>query len=231
MNLNLLSAGAAKGLVLALQEAFLAETGTRIVGTFGAVGVIEARLRGGEPCDVVVLTAAMIDRLAGEGRVLAATVAPLGRVRTGMAVRDGSPHPPIGDRAALRTSLAAASTLYCPDTERSTAGIHFLRVLEALGLRETIAGRLRSFPDGATAMRELAHSTDVAPLGCTQVTEILYTPGVRLVGPLPVEFELATVYSVAVTADSPHQPLAQSFAALLAGPATRVLREHGGFEA
>ena len=48
---------------------------------------------------------------------------------------------------------------------------------------------------------------------------------------LPAEFELATVYAIAVAADSPHPDLAQSFAALLAGPAAKLLREHGGFEA
>ena len=47
-------------------------------------------------------------------------------------------------------------------------------------------------------MRELAGASDASPLGCTQISEILYTPGVTLVGPLPTEFDLATVYSVAV---------------------------------
>jgi molybdate transport system substrate-binding protein len=131
----------------------------------------------------------------------------------------------------LRASLEAATSLYCPDTERATAGIHFAKVLTALDLHDAVAARLRTYPDGATAMRELAQSVEPWPLGCTQVTEILYTPGVRLVGPLPAEFELATVYAIAVAADSPHPDLARSFAALLAGPAAKLLREHGGFEA
>jgi hypothetical protein len=36
------------------------------------------------------------------------------------------------------------------------------------------------------------------------VTEILYTPGVELVAPLPPRFELATVYTVAVSARAAH---------------------------
>ena len=38
---------------------------------------------------------------------------------------------------------------------------------------------------GATAMRELAGACEATALGCTQATEIRYTPGLALVGPLP----------------------------------------------
>ena len=40
-------------------------------------------------------------------------------------------------------------------------------------------------------MREMAASDEGNAIGCTQITEIKYTPGVALVGPLPVEFELS----------------------------------------
>ena len=60
-------------------------------------------------------------------------------------------------------------------------------------------------------MRALADTTGPGAVGCTQVTEILYTPGVDLVGPLPAEFTLATMYSVAVgtprAAPRPRPPL------------------------
>ena len=44
MDLNLLSAGAAKGLAEALQAPFHAETGAGISGIFGAVGTTDAVL-------------------------------------------------------------------------------------------------------------------------------------------------------------------------------------------
>jgi molybdate transport system substrate-binding protein len=79
-------------------------------------------------------------------------------------------------------------------------------------------------------MRELAQSSAAHPIGCTQVTEIAYTPGVTLVGKLPAEFELATGYSVAVTTRAHHPELAARFAALLAGPGSGELRRQSGFE-
>jgi molybdate transport system substrate-binding protein len=62
------------------------------------------------------------------------------------------------------------------------------------------------------------------------VTEIKYTPGVALVGPLPAEFELATTYSVGVYYKA-HQPeLARRFVELLSGATAREIRLNGGFE-
>ena len=148
---------------------------------------------------------------------------------TGIAVRSGEPRPAIADRAALRETLAAATALYCPDPERATAGIHFVKVLRELGLWPDVAPRLRSYPSGAVAMGELARAQGPGLVGCTQVTEILYTPGVTLVGPLPVEFELATVYSAAVSSRARHPELARRLVEMLAGPTAARLRAAGGF--
>ena len=83
-------------------------------------------------------------------------------------------------------------------------------------------------------MREMAASSDRHAIGCTQVTEINYTEGVQLVAPLPVEFELATVYAAAVTArtmrDTTQANLAAQFIALLTSDGAASLRAAGGFE-
>ncbi|MFO1323319.1 MAG: substrate-binding domain-containing protein [Burkholderiales bacterium] len=226
--LAVLSAGAAKGLVEALQASFRDETGAGIVGTFGAVGAIREQFAGGAACDVLILTAAQLAELERVASVVADTIAPLGRVATGVAVRSGDPHPGIADRRDLADTFGAGKALYCPDPERATAGIHFVNVLRALGLWPGAAERLRAYPSGAIAMRELAQACGDGLVGCTQVTEILYTPGVELVGPLPAPFALETVYSVAVAARSRHPDLARRFAAHLAGPDSRELRERGG---
>ena len=230
MDLNILSAGASKGLVESLQAQFSAETGVGIHGTFGAVGAIKEKALAGEPCDVIILTAAMIDELARFGIVLTETVAPLGCVRAAIAAREGDTLPDISGREALRKLLLASAAIYMPDAERATAGIHFVKVLHALGIFETVKPRLRSYPNGALAMRELAQSSEFPAIGCTQVTEIKCTPGVTLVGPLPAEFELATAYAVGVYFKA-HQPeLARRFAELLSGETARELRLDGGFE-
>jgi molybdate transport system substrate-binding protein len=228
--LRVLCAGAAEGLVAALQDRFADETGTTVLGRFGAVGAMKEALLGGEPCDVMIVTEALVDALAASGELRGDTRADLGRVRTGVAMRDGATLPDIATAMALRRSLLAADALYFPDPERATAGIHFVKVLRRLGIHDEVATRCRAFPNGATAMRELADIRSPRALGCTQITEIHYTNGVRLAGPLPDEFELSTVYTAAVARQCARPELARRFIELLSGAQSRALRLAGGFE-
>jgi molybdate transport system substrate-binding protein len=224
--LRVLSAGAAKRIVEALAAPFEQEARLQIDATFDAAGAIrDAFVAGG--AGVVILPAPMQEALAAAGRVDRASIRPLGRVPTGIAVASGVAAPRVADADALRASLLAAPALYCPDTTRATAGIHFAGVLRALGIDAQAAPKLRAYANGAQAMAALAASGPSGAIGCTQITEILYTEGVTLVAPLPAPFELSTVYAVAVAAgaDAP----ARAFAARLAGPASSALRRSGGF--
>ena len=230
MQLPFLCAGAAKGIFTALAATFTAQTGVEPRGAFGAVGSMKEKFLAGEPCDLIILTAALIDSLEAAGDVVPGTASPLGRVRTGIAARAGDPLPAIADAAALSSALAAAAAIYLPDPQRATAGIHFVDVLKRLDLYAAAAPRLRVYPSGAVAMRELADAPESGCLGCTQISEILYTSGVTLVGPLPPGFDLATVYAVAVSTRARQPELARQFAMLLSGPGSRSLRTEGGFE-
>jgi molybdate transport system substrate-binding protein len=229
--LHVLSAGAAQGIVGALAPAFSSATNADIRASFGAVGAIKSKLLAGEPCDVVILTAALIEELVYGGQVRAGTARELGRVHTGVAVCTGDRVPDVASSDALREALCAASSIYVPDMQQSTAGRHVARMLKSLGISDDVASRLRMFPNGATAMRSLAGEGDDRSMGITQVTEILYTEGVSLVRSLPAEFELATVYSAAISSGARHAAAAGEFIAMLSGAESGALRHKAGFEA
>jgi molybdate transport system substrate-binding protein len=228
--LKLLSGGAAQGLVAQLRERVAEEIGCTIDGTFGAVGAMRDKLLAGEPCDVIILTQALVDQLAASAQVAGASQQPVGVVKTGIAVKNGESAPAVGDTQSLRAALLAARGVYVPDPVKATAGIHFMQVLKALGIDAQLGERLRAFPNGATAMHEMAESTESGLLGCTQVTEILYAPGVQLVGLLPREFELATVYTAAVCVRAEDPLAALEFVRMLGGAEAAALRKAGGFE-
>jgi molybdate transport system substrate-binding protein len=230
VTLHLLSAGAAQGLARAIEPEFTAETGVALSASFGAVGAMQQRFDAGDACDVIVLTVALIDALAASGAVRSGARATLGRVRTGVAVRANDAAPDVTTPDSLRAALLAADAIFVPDMERSTAGIHVAKVLRELGIDAAVRERLRAFANGATAMRELAASVSARPIGCTQHTEILYTPGVRLVAALPQQFELATEYVAAVTTRAADPVLAARFVHALAGAEAQALRAAGGFE-
>ncbi len=225
---HLLSAGAAKGLVLALQPDFERGSGLQLASTFGAVGAMREQLEAGAPCDAIVLTRSMVDALAAAGRTVADSVRDIGWVHTGVAVPQGAAAPAVADAAALRALLQSARAIYLPDPERATAGIHALKVLREL--QQAQPERLRLHANGAAAMAAMARAADAASVGITQVSEILYTPGLQLLGALPPPFALATLYSAAVVKGASQAEAAASLLALLSAPARASLRQQSGFE-
>lgn len=228
-SLKILSGGAAQGLVARLAPAFREQTGLDIEGEFGAVGAMAGKLRSGWPADIVVLTAALIADLADENLVTRASISDIGRVETAIAVRSGDPLASVHDAASLREVLLGADAIFVPDTQASTAGIHVAKVLHQLSIADEVADRLRIYPNGATAMRHLAETDAVRPVGCTQSTEILNTDGVKLSGSLPKGCDLSTVYTAAVATGAPQPRQAQILIDILTDANQRDLRTGAGF--
>jgi molybdate transport system substrate-binding protein len=229
-DLKILSGGAAQGLVERLAPAFKALSGADISGEFGAVGAMAAKLRSGTAADLVILTEAVVEELTREGLVVKDTASAIGRVETAVAIRGTDQTITINGADDLRKALLAADEIYAPDTQTATAGIHFARVLAELGVAERVAGRLKVFPNGTTAMRHLAVSCVRRAIGCTQATEILNTSGVVLIGPLPQGFALATTYTAAITSKASAAGPARQLIDLLIDPRHRDLRTEIGFE-
>jgi molybdate transport system substrate-binding protein len=248
---NFVSAGAAQGLVATLAK----DAGVEVAGSFGAVGAMREKLLAGEACDVVILTHTQIAELAALGRVDALTSADLGSVPTAVAVRasDAPPGPrdapwvpgprdapwvpgprdapwvpEVSAEGPLRAALLAADAIYFPDPAKATAGIHFAKVLDLLGVSGEVAAKLKTFPNGTTAMRAMAQAAG-RPIGCTQATEILATDGIRLVAPLPPGFDLETVYTAAVSRDAADPKGAARFVETLTGETSREARSRAGF--
>ena len=227
--LNILSGGAAQGLVGSPAAKFKTLTDFDIGGEFGAVGAMADKLRKGTPTDIVILTAALVARLAEEKLVVPASISDVGLVETALAVRAGDPRVRATDAATLRAAFLAADAIFVPDTRTSTAGIHVAKVLAQLGIAEEVAARLKIYPNGATAMHQMAESRAAKPIGCTQSTEIISTEGVVLSGSLPKGCDLATMYTAGVTTQAAHARQAQALIELLTGADQQSLRSAVGF--
>lgn len=227
--LNILSGGAAQGLVASLAPRFKAETGFDIAGEFGAVGAMTEKLRGGMPTDVVILTTPLIAGLAEEKLVVPASIADVGAVETALAVRSADAKVSVCRIADLRAAFLAADAIFVPDTKASTAGIHVTKVLRQLGIADVVAARLRVYPNGATAMQQLAASRAERAIGCTQSTEIISAEGVTLSGSLPPGYELTTIYTAAVAARATNPVQAVALIDLLTSLDQKATRKRAGF--
>ena len=228
-SLNILSGGAAHGLVASLAPAFKTNTGFEIKGEFGAVGGMADKLRNGVATDIIILTNALVAKLADEKLVVPSSITDIGVVETALAVRSGDPKVAVSNADDLRAAFLAADAIFVPDIKASTAGIHVAKVVAQLGIADEVAPRLKIYLNGATAMRELAASAAKRPIGCTQSTEIISTSGVELSGSLPKGCELATMYTAGVTTSAAHAEQAQALIELLTSADAREQRARAGF--
>jgi molybdate transport system substrate-binding protein len=228
-SLNILSGGAAQGLVGSLAAKFKEQTDLDIGGDFGAVGAMADKLRTGAPADILILTSALIATLAKEGLADSGSIKDVGRVETALAVRESDPLVSAPDAESLRSAFLAADAIFVPDTKASTAGIHVAKVLGLLGIADEVVDRLKIYPNGATAMRHMAETDAKRPIGCTQATEIIATSGIHLSGALPKGCDLATVYTAAITTRAAHAREAQVLIDLLTAADSATFRERAGF--
>jgi molybdate transport system substrate-binding protein len=198
MSLRLISAGAARGLVAKVQATFPAALESELHATFGPAGTVRSHILSGEAWDVVILTATMLRELAADGHLAEHSIVPLGKVATGIAVRGRNCHPITNETELCASLIGASGGIVLPDTRRSTAGGHLIKILTALNAHHDVS-RLREFPDGASAMQALAAYDAAETIGCTQISEMIYTSGLTIIGPLPPGFDLDTVYSIALS--------------------------------
>jgi len=209
---------------------FRRETGNDISADFSAVGAMKAKVLAGEPVDLVILTAPLVEELIRSGHVLPGTRSDLGKVGTGVAVRAGTPLPDVSNAEMLRGNMMAAARIVCPDPAVATAGKVVMNLVDKLGIASQVKEKMQYFPNGYAAMRWLAASTGTLEMGITQITEILPNKGVTLAGPLPEELQVKTTYSAGLAAQARHPDAARDFMSYLTAPAARDILAAAGFE-
>src|SRR3954468_9301964 len=93
--LKVLTAGAFKPVLLALQPAFELQSGNKLVIDNDTAGGLQKRIAGGEAFDVVFSSPASLQPLREAGKLAAEAPLPLARVAIGVAVKRGAPLPDI----------------------------------------------------------------------------------------------------------------------------------------
>jgi molybdate transport system substrate-binding protein len=194
-------------------------TGNKLNVISGFSPVFVRQINAGEPFDVIASPPATIDGLAKDGRVLAETRTKLVRSGTGVEVRKGAPKPDISSTEAFKRALLNAKSIgYLP-----TAGVP--QLIERLGIAEAIKNKV-TIP-GTDVVSELVAKGELE-LGVVVITQILTTPGVDLVGPLPPDIQFYISFEGAVSSQSRAPDAARALIRFLTGPvAIPVIKAQG----
>ena len=190
-----------------LAPQFEAANGVRLHVTWNTAPVLVKRLQGGETADVLILNRAGIDKMTREGRVRARSEVTLASSATAIAIKAGAVRPDISTPEALRRTLLAARAIsYTDPAAGGASGIYFAKLLERLGIAEAVNAKTR-FPPPAGLSGDFLLTGD-ADLAVQQVPELLQVRGIEIVGPLPGELHMVTVFVAGIEAQTPHSRVA-----------------------
>jgi molybdate transport system substrate-binding protein len=224
--IKLMSSGGLKAVVGALAAAFERTSGHKLTAIFAPPAAVKGRIESGEPVDVAILSAVLIDDLARQGKLAAASRVEVARSGLGLAVRAGAPKPDISTADAFRRALLEAKSIVCSDPAGGAAsGIHFQKVIQSLGIAQQVMAKAR-LNSGSYNAEIVARGE--AEIAIQQISEILPVKGAELVGPLPPGVQVTTVFVAAIGAQSRQPAAAREMIAFLGAPeAVRVIEAAG----
>ncbi len=197
-------------------------TGHRLNVYSGLPVDFQRRATAGDSFDLLVSGVAPVDRWIKEGKLVAETRTDIARSGIGVEVRAGARKPDISSVDAFKRALLDAKSIAYL---RVGSGIHVASVLERLGIAGAVKSKVTR-PE-SDIVSELVAKGEVE-LGMVVITQILTTPGVELVGPLPPEIQSYVVFTGAVGTNSKAPDAAKQLMKFLTGAAAApVIRAQG----
>lgn len=189
---------------------------------------IAKRLSAGEVYDILISPPATMEQAVKEGRVVADSRVPVGRVGAGIIVRAGAVLPDVATVDALKRALLAADSVVY---NTASTGIYLDKLFVKMGVAEALQAKTTRYPTGAAVMEHVIKGKG-NEIGFGAMTEIrLYeTKGLRLAGPLPAEIQNYTSYEAALMTGATAADAARGVLRHLATPAAKAAFTAGGVE-
>ena len=216
---------AARALATVLAEIgpqFERTTGHKLIISSDLPPAFERRANAGEQFDILISGSSPVDAWIKDGKIIAETRTDIARSGIGVEVRAGARKPDISSVEAFKRALLDAKSIAYL---RVGSGIHVDGVLKRLGIAAAIKSKVTR-PE-SDIVSELVAKGEVE-IGIVVITQILTTPGVDLVGPLPPEIQSNVVFTAGVGANSKVPDAAKQLIKFLTGPtAIPVIRAQG----
>jgi molybdate transport system substrate-binding protein len=222
--IKVLISNALKSTMEELTPQFEKASGNKLAITFGAAAELKTSIEKGTPIDLAILTTATTDDLVKEGKLLAAGRVDIARAGAGLAARKGAPKIDISTTEGFKHALLDAKSIAY--VEAGATAPYIKSLFDRLGIADQIRPKLKPQPTSNPAAKAVANGE--AELGITQISEILPYEGAQLVGPIPAEIQLYTVYPAAVAAGTQEGDAANALIKFLTAPAAiAVLKTKG----
>jgi molybdate transport system substrate-binding protein len=224
-DLKIYAAAAFRSPLVEIASQYEAATGHKVTLVFDTAGATEQGFRGDPEAVLLITTLTLINDAEKTGRLTDGATYRLGDSLAGIAFSPGSVKPDISTPEMLKAALLAAKRIAFSDPARgATVGIHFMRVIQSLGVKDEVLRKAAVARDGVETMRLVLE--EKIDIGITQMSEILQASREALGSPFPKEYELATTY--ALWRRNTASQAAMAFVTLLTSPASRAKLAQNG---
>jgi molybdate transport system substrate-binding protein len=227
-DLLVFSGGAPKQIFNQLTPAFEREHGHKVKFVFAVTKVLSDRLAAGEKPDVLVLPTNILDGYQKDGIVRPQGRAILGLVSINAVVKKGATKPDLSTVERVRQAMLASKSLAMAPPGMTPSGTHMGKLLDRLAIADAVKSKLVHRPalEGGVELVEAGE----ADIGFYPKSEVIGFEGLSLVGPLPAEIQLTTIYGAAVMATTASANAGEAFIAFMNSPASRATWTAGGFD-
>lgn len=197
--------------------------------TFAPSAQIVKQVVAGASCDVILATGEQFDELVRLGKVVANSRKDIARSVIGAAVRAGAAKPDISTVENFKHALLAAKSIATSNPAGGGAsGAHLDKIFTALGIADAIKSKLIYGPGGPNGLIGNFVRNGQVEIGLQQIPELMAVPGIAVVGTLPAELQMETVYSVGLSSHTKDPEIATSLVDFLSGAqVATVLKEKG----
>jgi molybdate transport system substrate-binding protein len=200
-------------------------SGHSIRASYAPSGALIPRFDRGEPVDVPA-----IDTLIKQGKI-AGGRADLARTGIGIAVRKGAPKPDVSSAEALKRALLAAKTVgHAAPAGGSITAAHIQGVFQRLGIAAQVTPKVKLAAGGPNGRVSVLVSSGEAEIGLQQVSELISNPEVEVIGMLPAELQLITIYSAGVTTSAREAEAAKALIKALTTPSAAPIYKAKGLD-
>ena len=194
-NVKVYAAAVVKEPLTAIAADYEKATGNKVTLIFDTAGATEQRFRADPDAALLITTAPLIGKAETSGALKDGSTTILGSTVAGVAVTPGSPKPDVSTPEKLKAALLAAKRIAVSDPSRgATVGTHFMKVIDALGVKDQVMRKITFAPDGLATMRLVVQGT--VDLGVSQSSEIMQASRDLMAGPFPKDFALVTEFSL-----------------------------------
>ena len=217
-NVKIYAAAVVKTPLAAIASDYEKATGHKVTVVYDTAGATEQRFRADPEASLLITTVPLIKNAESTGALKDGTGTLLGSTVAGVAVPPGSKKPDVSTPEKLKAALLAAKRIAVSDPARgATVGAHFMKVIEALGVKDEVLRKTTLSNDGVETVRLVLEGK--ADIGVSQSSEILQGNPDAMAGPFPKEFALATDFSL--WHRNIMSPAVKDFVAVLTGRAVR----------